>query len=79
MTMDYNMSDGFGVVNQAGVDHYNKLIDALLAKGKLLPFDKWKSCFLNTNLSMYICVTPILISKSSCIIYIRQIVHEMLI
>ncbi|XP_027187529.1 beta-glucosidase 40 isoform X2 [Cicer arietinum] len=25
--------NGFGVVNQAGVDHYNKLIDALLAKG----------------------------------------------
>jgi len=33
--MDYISSDGSGVVNQAGIDHYNKLIDALLAKGKL--------------------------------------------
>lgn len=35
VTMDYNVSDGSGLLNQAGVDHYNKLIDALLAKGKL--------------------------------------------
>jgi len=27
-------SDGTGQVNQAGIDHYNKLIDALLAKGE---------------------------------------------
>jgi hypothetical protein len=27
-------SDGIGQVNQAGIDHYNKLIDALLAKGE---------------------------------------------
>jgi beta-glucosidase/6-phospho-beta-glucosidase/beta-galactosidase len=33
--VDYNVLDGSGVVNQAGIDHYNKLIDALLAKGKL--------------------------------------------
>lgn len=26
--------DGVGQVNQAGIDHYNKLIDALLAKGE---------------------------------------------
>lgn len=27
------VTDGSGQINQAGVDHYNKLIDALLAKG----------------------------------------------
>lgn len=27
-------SDGVGQVNQAGIDHYNKLINALLAKGE---------------------------------------------
>jgi hypothetical protein len=26
-------SDGTGQVNQAGVDHYNRFIDALLSKG----------------------------------------------
>jgi len=31
--MDCILSDGSGIVNQAGIDHYNKLIDALLAKG----------------------------------------------
>jgi beta-glucosidase len=29
------LSDGSGEINQAGVDHYNKLINALLAKGML--------------------------------------------
>ena len=28
--------DGTGEVNQAGIAHYNKVIDALLAKGELL-------------------------------------------
>lgn len=28
--------DGTGTVNQAGVDHYNRVINALLAKGVLL-------------------------------------------
>ncbi|RWW19743.1 hypothetical protein BHE74_00010230 [Ensete ventricosum] len=28
-------ADGTGEVNQAGIDHYNKLIDALLATGKM--------------------------------------------
>ena len=28
------MTDGSGEINQAGIDHYNKLIDALLAQGK---------------------------------------------
>ena len=27
--------DGSGEINQKGVDHYNNLINALLAKGKL--------------------------------------------
>jgi beta-glucosidase/6-phospho-beta-glucosidase/beta-galactosidase len=27
-------SDGTGQVNQAGIDHYNKLIDSLLSKGE---------------------------------------------
>lgn len=29
------LSDGSGEINQKGVDHYNNLINALLAKGKL--------------------------------------------
>jgi hypothetical protein len=30
----FNILDGVGQVNQAGIDHYNKLINALLAKGE---------------------------------------------
>jgi hypothetical protein len=30
-------SDGTGQINQAGIDHYNKLIDVLLAKGEERP------------------------------------------
>ena len=33
-------ADGTGVVNQAGIDHYNKLIDALLANGNRLSQEK---------------------------------------
>lgn len=29
------LADGAGEINQAGVDHYNRLIDALIAEGKL--------------------------------------------
>ena len=29
------LSDGSGEINHKGVDHYNNLINALLAKGKL--------------------------------------------
>ncbi|KAI5437783.1 variant 2, Beta-glucosidase 40, partial [Lathyrus oleraceus] len=36
-------SNGSGLLNQAGVDHYNKLIDALLAKGKLRQYRKCDS------------------------------------
>uniref|UniRef100_A0A8R7K4E1 4-hydroxy-7-methoxy-3-oxo-3,4-dihydro-2H-1,4-benzoxazin-2-yl glucosidebeta-D-glucosidase n=2 Tax=Triticum urartu TaxID=4572 RepID=A0A8R7K4E1_TRIUA len=30
------LPNGTGEVNHAGIDHYNKVIDALLAKGELL-------------------------------------------
>ena len=29
-------ADGTGKINQAGVDHYNRLINALIAKGRLI-------------------------------------------
>lgn len=32
--MNFNVLDGTGDINQVGIDHYNKLINALLAKGK---------------------------------------------
>jgi len=35
LTVSSFLSDGSGEINQAGVDHYNKLINALLAKGML--------------------------------------------
>lgn len=55
LNLDFKMSDGSGVINQAGVDHYNKLIDALLAKGKNsspLFNQNSKSCLqeVNTNI-----------------------------
>lgn len=33
-------ADGTGEVNQAGIDHYNRLIDALLANGNQLSQEK---------------------------------------
>ena len=29
-------ADGTGKINQAGVDHYNRLINALIAKGRFI-------------------------------------------
>jgi beta-glucosidase/6-phospho-beta-glucosidase/beta-galactosidase len=40
LTLISFLSDGSGEINQAGVDHYNKLINALLAKGKHLHISK---------------------------------------
>jgi beta-glucosidase len=40
----FNILDGVGQVNQAGIDHYNKLINALLAKGERVELQT----FLNT-------------------------------
>lgn len=37
----HGFTDGVGQINEAGIDHYNKLINALLAKGILLNFVAW--------------------------------------
>ena len=47
------MLDGSGAINQAGIDHYNKLINALLAKGSsrypcvIVTFDQFGILALN--------------------------------
>jgi beta-glucosidase len=48
-------SDGSGEINQAGIDHYNKLIDALLSKGLVESMIKIENIvsFLFLHLSHY--------------------------
>ena len=56
--------DGTGEVNQAGIDHYNKVIDALLAKGELLYTLKIKTLLTSVEVLSKITVKSKLVMSS---------------